>query len=44
MIDIVKIKNANYLIFYVSENHIYCENIVSHEKVIVGELKENTNG
>lgn len=44
MIDILKIRNATYLKFYVEEtriNHkkyIYCENTKTGERVIVGEI------
>lgn len=40
MIDIVNLKTASYLIFYVENKCIYCENTLTNEKVIVGELKE----
>lgn len=44
MIDIVDIKNASYLIFYVErvndKNYIYCENTLTNERVIVQELEE----
>ena len=38
IIDIVDIKNAKYLKFYVEDGFIYCENIITEEKVIVGEI------
>lgn len=42
MIDIVELKNADYLIFYVdrvnNKNYIYCENTKTGEKVIVQEI------
>ena len=38
MIDIVEIKNSKYLRFYVEDNYIYCKNIKTDEKVIVGEV------
>ena len=46
MIDILDIKKATYLKFYVEEaiNHkkyIYCENTKTKERVIVGEVNEN---
>ena len=37
IIDIVDIKNAEYLKFYVENGCIYCENVISDERVIVGE-------
>ena len=37
MIDIVDIKKAEYLKFYVENDFIYCENVAG-EKVIVGDL------
>lgn len=37
IIDIVDIKNAEYLKFYVENDFIYCENS-SGERVIVGDL------
>lgn len=37
IIDIVDIKNAKYLKFYVEDGFIYCENIVTEEKAIVGD-------
>lgn len=46
MIDILEIKNAKYLKFYIEEaiiNHkkyIYCENTKTKERVIVGEVNE----
>lgn len=39
MIDIVEIKVAKYLKFYEKNNFIYCENIVTGERVIVEETK-----
>lgn len=38
MIDIVEIKKAKYLRFFLEDNYIYCENIETDEKVIVGEV------
>lgn len=38
-IDIVDIKNADYLKFYVLNGFIYCENECA-ERIIVAELKE----
>ena len=38
MIDIIELKQAKYLRFYVEDNYIYCENIETDEKVIVGEV------
>lgn len=38
MIDIVNIKNAKYLRFYVENNYIFCENIKTGERIIVGEI------
>lgn len=38
MIDIIELKKAKYLRFYVENNYIYCENIETDEKVIVGEV------
>lgn len=40
MIDIVEIRNARYLRFYVENGFIYCENIHNGERVVVGECKE----
>lgn len=37
MIDIVDIRNADYLKFYIKDDFIYCEN-ASGEKVIVADL------
>lgn len=37
MIDILKLKNSNYLKFYVENGFIYCENIKTGERVVVGE-------
>ena len=39
MIDIMEIRNANYLKFYVKEKYIYCENTITSERVIVEEIK-----
>lgn len=36
-IDIIDIKNAKYLKFYIENDFIYCENS-SGERVIVGEI------
>ena len=36
-IDIIDIKNAKYLKFYIENDFIYCENL-SGERVIVGEI------
>lgn len=38
MIDIVDIKNAKYLKFYVKNGYIYCMDIVTDEIVIVGKI------
>jgi len=38
MIDILKIKNSKYLKFYVENGYIYCENIKTDERVIVGKV------
>ena len=38
IIDILDIKNAKYLKFYVKNDFIYCENVATDEKVIVGEI------
>lgn len=38
MIDIVDIKVASYLRFYVEDDFIYCENTVTGECVIVADL------
>lgn len=40
MIDVLDIKFAKYLRFYVKDNYIYCENIENDEIVIVGEVKK----
>lgn len=40
IIDIVDIRNAKYLKFYVENDFIYCENIATQERVIVGEINE----
>lgn len=40
MIDIVEIKTATYLNFYIKNGYIYCENTITNERVIVGELDE----
>jgi hypothetical protein len=37
IIDVEDIKNAKYLKFYVEDGFIYCVDIVTDEKVIVGE-------
>ena len=42
IIDILDIKNAKYLKFYVKNDFIYCENVATDEKVIVGEINVNT--
>ena len=39
MLDIVKIKNADYLKFYVKDNYIYCKNTKTDEQVIVGQVE-----
>lgn len=36
MIDIVDLKKTSYLNFYVEKGNIYCENIETKERVIVG--------
>lgn len=38
MIDIMDIRNAEYLKFYVKNDFIYCENVATDEKVIVADL------
>ena len=38
IIDIVDIKTAEYLKFYVENDFIYCESIGTGERVIVGDL------
>lgn len=38
MIDIVELRNADYLKFYEKNGYIYCENIKTGEQVIVTEL------
>lgn len=42
MIDIVELKNADYLMFYVErvkdKTYIYCENIKTKERVIIQEI------
>lgn len=38
MLDIVEIKVAKYLKFFIENKYIYCENIVTGERVIVGEI------
>lgn len=43
MIDIVDIKNATYLSFYIENGYIYCENTRTHERVIVEVIKEGNN-
>lgn len=44
MIDIVDIKKADYLVFYVervnNKKYIYCENTKTNERVIVQELEK----
>ncbi len=40
MLDIVKIKNADYLKFYVKDNYIYCKNTKTDEQVIVGQAEK----
>lgn len=39
MLDIVKIKNADYLMFYLKDNYIYCKNTKTDEQVIVGQVE-----
>jgi hypothetical protein len=39
MLDIVQIKNADYLKFYVKDNFIYCKNTKNGEQVIVGQAE-----
>ncbi len=39
MLDIVKIKEANYLKFYVKDNYIYCKNTKTDEQVVVGQVE-----
>lgn len=41
MIDIIKLVNSKYLSFYVENNYIYCENLKTYEKFIVGEVCVN---
>lgn len=49
MIDIVDIKKADYLVFYVervnNKNYIYCENTVTNERVVISEMivQKNSN-
>ena len=38
IIDIVDVRNAKYLKFYVENDFIYCENLTSGERVIVADL------
>ena len=38
MLDIVEIKVAKHLKFFTEDKYIYCENIVTGERVIVGEI------
>lgn len=40
MIDIINIKNAKYLKFYVENELIYCVDMVTDERIIVGEVEE----
>lgn len=40
MIDIFELRNVAYLKFYVLNNFIYCVNLETGEKVIVGEVNE----
>ncbi len=40
MIDIFELRKAKYLRFYVENGYIYCENLETDEKVIVGEVNE----
>lgn len=45
MIDILEIRNAKYLKFYIEETiyhkkYIYCENTKTKERVIVGEVND----
>jgi hypothetical protein len=40
MIDIFELRQAKYLRFYILNNYIYCENLKTNEKVIVGEINE----
>lgn len=40
MLDIVEIKAAIYLKFFIEDKYIYCENIITGERVIVGEINE----
>lgn len=40
MIDIVEIKNADYLKFYIEDSFVYCENIKTEEKVIVAKFED----
>lgn len=44
MIDILDIKTAEYLKFYVEHDFIYCENVATCEKVIVGDLFVGDSG
>lgn len=40
MIDILELRNSNYLRFYVEGRYIYCENTNTKERVVVGECKK----
>lgn len=40
MIDILELRNSNYLRFYVENGYIYCENTKTEERVVVGECKK----
>lgn len=40
MIDIVDIKNADYLKFYIEDGFIYCKNIKNDEVVIVAKYED----
>ena len=44
MLDIVEIKVAKYLKFFIENKYIYCENIVTGERVIVGEIDVEIKG
>ncbi len=44
VIDIVDIKTAKYLRFYVENDFIYCECICTGERVIVGDLIVGDSG
>lgn len=41
MIDIFELRKAKYLWFYVENGYIYCENLETDEKVIVGEINDS---